>query len=269
MDLGYKKISVTRVDRVGIITLNRPDIHNVLSFETFKEIDSAINLFETDEKIKVILLKSNCGVTKHSRIFSAGVNLKDYDKKFKLLDENPVEFEKLLKETRSLFSKIENISKPVIAGVDGLAVGGAFELILACDLIIASDEAMFSLGEVNIGLIPGYGGIDRLLKAVGKKKAFEIVVTGRKLPAQEAQVLGLVAEVYNTMDFGKNLIEYCKLIAEKPAGVVGLLKDTIYRLSFKSVSEDVEIKNFMKVVTGEDAREGINAFLEKRTPEFK
>ena len=175
MDLGYKKISVTRIDRVGIITLNRPDIHNVLSFETFKEIDYAIKLFENDEKIKVILLKSNCGMTKNSRVFSAGINLKEYDKKFKLLEESPAEFEKLLKETRSLLSRIENISKPVVAGVDGLAVGGAFELILACDLIIASDEAMFSLGEVNIGLIPGYGGVYRLLRSVGKKKAFEIV----------------------------------------------------------------------------------------------
>ncbi|MCK7502920.1 MAG: enoyl-CoA hydratase/isomerase family protein [Desulfobacterales bacterium] len=138
-------------------------------------MDYALKLFESDNKIKVILLRSKCSASKkYNKIFSVGTNLKEYDKKFQLIESNPAEFEKIIKLNRSLLSKVETLKKPVIAGVDGLAVGGAFELILACDLIFASDEAKFALSEINIGLIPGYGGIQRLIRSIGKKKLLKL-----------------------------------------------------------------------------------------------
>lgn len=268
MDIGFKKVSVTKIEEVGIVTLNRPDIHNVLTFETFKEIDYALKLFESDEKIRVILFKANCGSTDSHKIFSAGVNLKEYDSKFKMIEENPSEYEKILKDTRSFMSRIENIRKPVIAGVDGLAVGGAFELILACDLILVSDEAQFVLSEIDIGLIPGYGGIQRLISSVGKKKTFEIVATGRKLTAQEALITGLVAEIYPVAEFNKRLIEFSRKLSQKPSQALALIKDTVNKLTYKALNDEIEIKNYMKAVSSEDAKEGITAFIEKRAPKF-
>lgn len=269
MDLEFKKISITKSDSIGIITLNHPEIQNVISFETLVELDRALKLLEFDEKIRVILLKAVCAVSKNNaKIFSAGINLKEYEQKFKLIDENPVEFEKTLKQSRALLSRIEMLKKPVIAGVDGLALGGAFELILACDLILASDEAQFALNEINLGLIPSYGGVQRLIRSIGKKKTFEIVASGRILSAQEALIVGVVAEIYSDSDFNKRLIEYCKKMSQKSAQSLWLIKDTINQLTFKAIHDEIEVKNFIKAASARDAREGINAFMEKRVPKF-
>lgn len=269
MDLEFKKIALTKHEGIGIITLNRPDIQNLISYDTFRELDYALKLYESNDKIKVILLKSNSSFSKDkSKIFSAGVNLKEYDKKFQLIEESPAEFEKLLKQMRSLLSRIETLKKPVVAGVDGLAVGGAFEVILACDLILASDTAQFSLKEINIGLIPGYGGIQRLLRSIGKKKTFEVVSTGRNLSAQEALVVGIVAEIYSDSDFGKRSMEYCLKLSQKSSQALGLIKDTINQLTTKQMYDEIEVKNFIKAVSSNDAKEGINAFIEKRSPKF-
>ncbi len=269
MDLEFKKISLSKAENIGIITLNRPDIQNAISYDTFKELDYALKLFESDEKIRIIFLKSNCSVSKNNtKIFSVGVNLKEYDKKFQLIEENPLEFEKILKQTRSLLTRIESLKKPVIAGVDGLAVGGAFEIILACDLILASDIAQFSLKEINIGLIPGYGGIQRLIKSIGKKKTFEIVATGRDLDAQEALVVGLVAEIYADSEFNKRSMEFCKKLSHKSSQSLWLIKDTINQLTSKLIDDEIEVKNFIKAVSSDDAKEGISAFVDKRVPIF-
>lgn len=269
MDFEFKKLSITKNENIGIITFNRPDIQNVLSFETFREMDYALKLFESDDKIRVILLRAECSVSKNNlKIFSAGANLKEYDKKFELIDENPVEFEKTMKQTRSLLSRIEILKKPVIAAVDGLAVGGSFEIILACDLILASDMAQFTLNEINLGLIPGYGGIQRLIRSIGKKKTFEIVASGRILPAQEALIVGIVAEIYSDSEFNKRVLEYCKKLSQRSSQSLWLIKDTINQLTFKAIHDEIEVKNFIKAASANDAREGVNAFIERRTPKF-
>jgi len=269
MGLEFRKIAITKVDNIGIITLNRPEVQNVISFETFVELDRGLKLLESDEKVKIILLKANCAISKNNtKIFSAGANLKEYEKKFELIEENPVEFEKTLKQTKALLSRIEMLKKPVIAGVDGLAVGSAFELILACDLILASDEAQFTLNEINLGLIPSYGGIQRLIRSIGKKKTFEIVASGRILSAQEALIVGIVAEIYSDSEFPRRLMEYCKKMSQKSSQSLWLIKDTINQLTFKAIHDEIEVKNFIKAVGAKDAREGIAAFMEKRTPNF-
>ena len=270
MDLEFKRVALSKSENVGIITLNRPDILNIIAFETFKEIDYALKLFESDEKIKIILLKANCGLSENNvRIFSAGENIKEYSQKFELIEENPAEFEKILKQSRSLLTKIEMLKKPVIAGVDGLAIGGAFELILACDLIILSDEAKLQLNEINLGLIPAFGGIQRLIRSVGKKRAFEIAVSGRIISAQEARYeMGIVAEIYPASDFNKRLIEYCKKLSQKSSQALWLIKDSINQITFKAIHDEIEVKNFIKAAADADAKEGLEAFLEKRTPEF-
>lgn len=269
MDLEFKKIYLSKVEHTGIITLNRPDIKNMLSFDTFKELDYGLKLFESDEKIRIIFLKSNCTLSsKNNKIFSAGVNLKEYDKKFQLIEENPLEFEKTLKQIRQVLSKIELLKKPVIAGIDGITAGGAFEIALACDLILTSDKAQFCLNEINIGIIPGYGGIQRLIKSVGKNKTFELVSSGKMITAQEAMVLGIVAEIYTDSEFGKKSMEYCRKLSQKSSHALGLIKDTINQFTTKNSLDEIEVKNFIKAVSSSDAVEGINAFVEKREPEF-
>ena len=269
MDLEFKKLAVTKAEKIGIITFNRPDIFNTISFDTFRELEYALKVFESDDKIKIILLKANCAVSKsNTKIFSAGINLKEYEKKFQMIEENPAEFEKLLKQARSFLSKIETLKKPVIAGVDGLAVGVAFEIILACDLILVSDTAQFSFNEVNLGLIPGYGGSQRLIKAVGQKRTFEIVSSGRNIAAQEAMIAGFVAEICADSEFNKKSMEYCKKLAQKSSQSLWLTKDTINQINSKPIHEEIEVKNFIKAAGYSDAKEGITAFIEKRAPNF-
>lgn len=263
----FHKILTSKIERIGIISLNYPKNMNILSFEMLKEIHQALKIFEADNEVKIILLKAEPAFSKNGRkIFSAGVDLKKYDEKFKLVEENPEKFKEILEKSRKFISKIEKLKKPVIAGVDGLAVGGAFEMILACDLILASEEASFALSEVNIGLIPGYGGIRRLLELIGKKKTFEIIASGKTIFADEAVNLGITAGIYPVSDFQEKILEYCKNLSEKSSNSMRLIKDTINKLS--NFSDKVEIENFMEAVSSNDAREGVAAFLEKREPRF-
>jgi len=264
---NFLAIKISKIEKIGIISLNCPENINILSFEMLKEINQALKEFEADNEVKIILLKAEPVFSKNGRkIFSAGVDLKKYDEKFKLAEENPEKFKENLKKSRKFISKIEKLKKPVIACVDGLAVGGAFEMILACDLILASEEASFALSEVNIGLIPGYGGIRRLLELIGKKKTFEIAANGHKISADEAINLSIISEIYPVSEFNEKILEYCRNLSKKSSNSLWLIKDTINRLS--AGQDKVEIENFMKAITSNDAREGVAAFLEKREPRF-
>lgn len=265
-----EKIKIVNYNRTGIIILNNPEILNLILQDTFKEIYSAFNDFEKNKRIKIILIKSVCGISKTGKkVFSAGVNLKDYEKKFELFDKNPSEFENFLREQRKLMTKIENSDKITVIGANGMLIGGFFELASACDLILASEKASFTLNEVNIGLIPGYGGIHRLLRTVGKHKTFEIIASGREIHAREALNLGIVSEIFNDEEFEEKTLEYCENLAEKSADALSLIKNTIGMLLKNDAIENTEVQNFMKAMHSEDSREGVRAFLEKRKPNFK
>ena len=266
----FKRIKIKNHSKIGLICLNNSENLNIIKSDTFDEINFALDVFENDNNIKIILIKADCGKSKiGKKVFSAGVNLKEYDEKFELFDKNPNEFKNLLKKNRKLMTKIEESKKPVIIGVDGIACGGFFELALACDLILVSEKASFKLNEVNIGLIPGYGGISRLLKIVGKNKTFEIVSTGKEITPKNAMDLGIVAEIFDDSDFEEKTLEYCENLAEKSSNSLYLIKNTIDQVLKNNAVEETEIENFLKAIQSEDSREGIKSFLEKRKPEFK
>jgi len=271
MNCDFDKICIKKFHDIGMITLNDPDNYNVFFMNTFNEIERALDLFEIDNDVKIILLNAKNRVSnKGIKIFSAGVNLKEYDIKFKLLKDNPAEFEKMLKKSRSLLFRIEKINKPVIAGVNGFAIGGAFELVLACDAILASDSAQFQLSEVNLGLIPGYGGIHRLLRLTGKNRTFDIVANARILSAQEAFNLGIVTKTCSDTDFDHDVMEYCKNLAQKSEQALMLIKNTINHLvSDITTNTEIEIKNFLKAVSSSEVEEKMlmsqskNSFIHK------
>jgi len=268
----FKRIKTKNYNQIGIICLNNPENLNIIESDTFQEINSALNMFKDDNNIKIILIKAVCGISKTGRkVFSAGVNLKEYGKKFELIDENPSEFKNFLKINRNLMTKIEEFKKPVIIGIDGIVCGGFFELALACDLIFTSENGFFRLNEINLGLIPGYGGISRLLKIVGKNKTFEIVATGKEITPHEALNLGIVAEIFEDSEFEEKILNYCENLAEKSPNSLYLIKNSINQLlchceqsndDFQTI-EDIETGNFLKAIQSQDSREGIRAFLKK------
>ena len=265
----FKKIKTENHNKVGVISLNNPKDLNLIDSNTFNEIYSAIEEFEKSQNIKTILIKSICGISKTGeKVFSAGANLKEYSQKFEMFDKNPSDFENYIRKQRSLLLKIEGLSKPVIIAIDGLVVGGFFELALACDTILASNSASFKLNEVNIGLVPGYGIIHRLLRLSGKNRTFEIISSGRELSAYEALNYGIVSEVFDDMEFEKATLRYCQNLAEKSANTLCLIKNTIGMLSKGDTIEDIEVNNFLQAIGHPDSREGIKAFLEKRKPDF-
>jgi len=268
--LTFLKIKTENCNKIGTICLNNPENLNIIEHDTFQEINFALNSFENDNNIKIILLKANCGTSKTGKkVFSAGVNLKEYRQKFELADKNPSVFKNSLKKNRELMTRIEEFKKPVIIAIDGLICGGFFELALACDLILTSEKAVFRLNEVNIGLIPGYGGISRLLKIVGKNKTFEIVATGKEINPKEALDLGIVSEIFNDSEFEDKILEYCGSLAEKSTNSLYLIKNTIHQvlkgkfLSPHTKIEKIEVENFLKAIQSEESREGIKAFLDK------
>lgn len=259
-----KRIKIENYNKIGIICLNNTENLNIIEADTFQEINSALDIFQKDNNVKIILIKADCATSKTGKkVFSAGVNLKEYYKKFDLVDNNPSEFKTSLKMSRDLMTRIEEFKKPVIIGIDGITSGGFFELALACDLILASEKALFRLSEVNIGLIPGYGGISRLLKIAGKNKTFEIVATGKEISAEEALNIGIVAKIFDDLDFEEKILSYCEDLAEKSLNSLYLIKNTIDQILKNTEVEKIEIENFLKAIQSGDSREGVRAFLNK------
>ena len=267
--MAFKRIKTKNINKVGVICLNKPENLNIIESDTFQEINSALNFFENDNNIKIILIKATCGISKiGKKVFSAGVNLKEYGRKFELADKNPSEFKNSLIDNRELLTKIENFKKPVIIGIDGITCGGFFELALSCDLILASEKAFFRLNEVNIGLIPGYGGISRLLNLIGKNKTFEIIATGREISAKESLAFGIISEIFDDSEFEEKIISYCEDLSEKSLNSLYLIKNTINQILKNPAVEEIEVENFLKALQSKDSREGVKAFLEKRKPAF-
>lgn len=258
--------------RIGIICLSSPENLNIIEADTFLEIDFALNMFSKDEKTRVILLKSECGISSKGRkIFSAGVNLKKYAEKFWHADNDEISFKNYIKRQHNSLKKVEELNKPVIFAANGIVSGGMFEFALACDVILASSQACFSLNEVNIGLIPGYGSINRLAITVGKQRAFEIISSGREVSAAEAFNFGIITSVFADSSFEQEVLDFCMNLVKKSPNSLYLIKKTIrevLRAKNSSEIEEIEVNNFVQAVKSRDAKEGVQAFLEKRKPMF-
>jgi enoyl-CoA hydratase len=257
MTLTYQNITTAVEDQIGIVTLNRPKVLNALNHELMDELVKALDAFDRDDNIRVIVL------TGGERAFAAGADIKE------MSDETTVSI--MDKDRFSTWDRIKNVKKPIIAAVSGYALGGGCELVMNCDIIIASETAQFGQPEINLGVIPGAGGTQRLTRIVGKYKAMELILTGRPFTAFEAHQLGLVNKVAPVELFLDEAKAMAKEIAKKSPIAVKLAKESIMKTFETTLNEGLQFerKNFYMLFSSEDQKEGMKAFMEKRQASFK
>jgi enoyl-CoA hydratase/carnithine racemase len=246
-------------ENIAIITLNRPEALNALSSGLLKELDSVLEEIRNDDKIRSVI------ITGAGRAFSAGADLSEAGSG----DESDMRARMELGQ--KVFDKIETFDKPVIAAINGYALGGGLELAIACDMRIASEKASFGNPEVNIGLIPSWGGCVRLPKLIGRAKAAQLILMGERIDAKEAEKVGLVNKVVPPDELRSTAIYMAGQLATKAPIAIRLAK----KILSKAMEISMEEGNKMMVEGGitcaksEDIIEGISAFFEKRTPKFK
>ena len=255
--MSYQNITVTKEGSIGIVRLNRPSALNALNFELMGELVKALEELDGDQAVRVIIL------TGSERAFAAGADLKE------MSQSGPVDL--ILGRRFELWDRLRKIAKPIIAAVSGYCLGGGNELAMNCDIIIASENATFGQPEVNVGIMPGAGGTQRLIRAVGKYKAMEMILTGKPITAQEAYRVGLANRVVPTESLLDEAKKTANEIASKPPISVRAAKEAILKAQDTAleVGLDFERKSFYMLFATEDGKEGMKAFLEKRKPNFK
>ncbi len=253
----YKNVETSTDEQVGIVRLNRPQALNALSHELMAELVDALEAFDRDDQIRVIIL------TGSDRAFAAGADIKE------MADESTVSI--MLKDQFATWDRVKDIKKPIIAAVSGFALGGGCELAMTCDIIIASETAQFGQPEINLGVIPGAGGTQRLTRCVAKYKAMEMILTGRSIGAREAKEAGLVNRVVPVELYMDEALNLAKEIAKKSPLAVRMAKEAILKTFDLPISQglDFERKNFYMLFSSEDQKEGMKAFMEKRSASFK
>jgi enoyl-CoA hydratase len=255
----YKNIVVKKKDGIATIKINRPKVLNALNQETIIEITQAFIDLEKDNKIKVAIL------TGEGKAFIAGADISA------MSNMTPLEAKEFAELGHNMLNTIENSRLPVIAAVNGYALGGGCETLMACDIVIAGKSAKIGQPEINLGIHPGFGGTQRLPRLVGRMKAKELLLTGRNLDADEALSIGLVNNVVED----NLLMEKAEKIAGKIASKSPIQTDFIKSLVNKGADIDLnsanslEISYFSSGFSTHDQKEGMKAFLEKRKPDFK
>lgn len=256
--MTYEYILVDRpADGVGRVQLNRPKALNALNSPLMDEVMGAMSAFNNDADIGAMILTGN------EKAFAAGADIKEMDGK--------TQIDMLM--ARSLVDRfdIQSISKPIIAAVSGYALGGGCEVAMSCDMIVASETAVFGQPEINLGIIPGAGGTQRLTRAVGKALAMEIMLTDRKLSAQEALRYGLVNRVAPLDEYMDVAIGIAQKVARRSQVAIRLTKEAINKAYETSLEEGLalERRNFLIAFGSEDKAEGMRAFIEKRRADWK
>jgi enoyl-CoA hydratase len=255
--MSYQNLLTTLVDGVFTITVNRPDKLNALNRQTIQEIGAAMKSAEGDPDVRVIILTGS-----GTKAFVAGADISEFS------NYSEAEGKDLAQKGHDVFNSIEQLRKPVIAAVNGFALGGGCELAMSCHLRIASENAKFGQPEVKLGLIPGYGGTQRLVHLIGKTKATELLMTADMIGAAEALQLGLV----NHMVPQEQLMDKClevasKIMKQAPLAIASVIR--CVNASHTPHGFDTEIGEFGTCFITEDFKEGAGAFLEKRNPVFK
>jgi len=251
---SFENIILEKEGNIAVITFNRPEAMNALNNQTRAEFRSAIEDVATDDEIKVLILTGN------GKSFVAGSDIKEFNQTTPFMAHNIVR----------LGEMVEKMEKPVIAAVNGFCLGGGCEIAMGCDIIIASEKAKFGQTEINIGIIPGGGGTQRLQRLIGACRAKELIFTGDIIRADEADRIGLVNRVVPMDELMPTAKEIAKKIATKSAAALRLAKTAINRGMQTNLESGLkyEYELYSISLSLEDKAEGVNAFLEKRAPKF-
>ena len=255
--MPYEMILTEVRGRVGLITLNRPQAMNALNNQLMRELMDALEAFDKDDVVGVMV------VTGNKKAFAAGADIKEMaDQSIQqMMDRDHV----------AVFGRIRTIKKPVIAAVSGWALGGGCEIALSCDMVVASESAKFGQPEIMIGVIPGAGGTQRLTRAVGKAIAMEMILNNRTLTAQEAYQFGMVNRVVPVEGYLHEALKLAEEIASRAPIAVRAAKKMINQAFERPLADGLaeEKQAFYNLFATEDQKEGMQAFIEKRKPEWK
>jgi len=256
--MAYKSITVETRDHVGLIRLNRPKAMNALNSELMRELGEALMKFEADDAVGAMVITGN------EKAFAAGADIKEMRTK---------SFVEVYRDDfiTSEWETVTRCRKPVIAAVAGYALGGGCELAMMCDFILAADTAKFGQPEINLGVMPGAGGSQRLTRFVGKSKAMEMNLTGRFMDAEEAERSGLVSRIVKADSLIDEAVATAAKIADKAPLAVMATKEAVNRSYETTLAEGVRFERrlFHALFSTGDQKEGMDAFAEKRTPQFK
>jgi len=255
---GYEMIATETRGRVALVRLNRPQALNALCDQLMEELGQALRGFDADPAVAAIV------ITGSEKAFAAGADIKEMQGR-----SYPAVY--LDDFIGKRWEAVTQVQKPVIAAVAGYALGGGCELAMMCDMIIAGDNARFGQPEINLGVIPGAGGTQRLTRAVGKSKAMEMVLTGRMMDAQEAERANLVARVVPAAEVVEEAVKVGEKIAALSAPAVAVAKEAVNRAFETTLNEGVKFERrvFQALFATEDQKEGMSAFVEKRKPAFR
>ena len=254
-----KNITVEKKNQIGIVTVNRPKELNSMNSETREELASAFEELDLDENVNVSILTGSPG-----KAFIAGADIKEFSK-MKIKDR------KTMKEDWRVTDVISDSNKPIIAMINGFCLGGGLEIAMACDLRTASNKSKLGQPEINIGIIPGAGGTQRLTRLVGEGRSMELILTGNMISAAKAESWGLVNLVTDEDTLEEKTMEIATLIAEKSPFAVERAKKSVKLASNTTMKKGLkkEQELFVECFKSYDGKEGITAFIEKRKPEFK
>ncbi len=252
----YENILVDRHDAVAVVRLNRPKVLNALSPQLMAELTQAMAELDADPAIRAIVL------TGSERAFAAGADIKE------MADASLVEM--VYRDMIGVWDRLRQVKKPLIAAVSGFALGGGCEVAMMCDFIVASETAVFGQPEINLGVIPGAGGTQRLTRLLGKSLAMDMILTGRNLKAPEALAHGLVSRVFPVESYLDEAIALAKDIASKGPMALRVAKEAVNKAFETSLTEGLEAERqrFYMLFATEDQKEGMRAFLDKRPPQF-
>ena len=257
--MDYQTILYEKGEGIAVITLNRPKSMNALNSVLFRELDDALTKIEGDAEVKVVI------ITGAEKFFAAGADITEIGG-----IATPVDAHRFLKDAQAVFNRIEDLEKPVIAAVSGLALGGGCELALACDLRIAAENATFGQPEIKIGVIPGAGGTQRLPRIIGVTRAKELLYTGDFIDAQEAYRIALVNKIVPVASLMEEARKMAQKIARQPGFALKITKIAVnggMNMDIKSAMA-YEARCFEILFSTADQKEGMKAFIEKRKPAF-